>query len=315
MSTAIALRAHRHLLRPVAPKEIGGLFSFHYFNDASLGEFLGKLERNGHRPEVFIDSGGFSSFSQGVTVDLEDYARWLLRWRSALDHYANLDVIGDPRASLRNLLRLEQRGLRPLPVLHVGTDPEEIRRYKARGYPYLCLGGMVPHLTAMSASLRAGNASPALDWVRACHLMAAEEGVTLHGFGATNLPVMAGFPWRSVDSSSWAAGFRFGNVTTFDPVAGKWVNLVLRETQGIMAQAALLRFYGVDPLSLVRDGADSRVTMITLTARSYLVCLRWLRQRPGARQDLQLYLADTVANGKDGRVYSLAFSRSPEWVD
>lgn len=312
MSTAIALRAHRHLLRPIAPKEMGGLFSFHYFNGANLGAFLGKLDANGHRPEVFVDSGGFSAFSQGVTVDLDDYSRWLLRWRSALDHYANLDVIGDPRTSLRNLLRLEQKGLRPLPVLHVDTDPEEIRRCKARGYTYVCLGGMVPHLTAMSTSLRAGNVSSALNWVRACHLVAEEEGVTLHGFGATGLPVLTGFPWRSGDSSSWATGFRFGDVLVFDPVVRKWIKLSLRDTNGIMRQAALLRFYGVDPLSLVKDGADARLVMISVAARSHMVVLRQLRDH---RPDLQIYLADADCSARDARVYSLALSRSPEWVD
>lgn len=313
MSTAIALRACRHLLRPVEPKEVGGLYSFHYFKDTNLGEFLGKLERNGHRPEVFTDSGGFSAFSQGVVVELDDYVRFLLRWRSVLDHYANLDVIGDPRASLRNLLRMEQRGLRPVPVIHVGTDPEEVRRHKARGYSYQCLGGMVPHLTAMSQALRRGTPSEVVTWARACHEVAHEEGVKLHGFGATNFQVMLGLPWHSVDSSSWAAGFRFGNVYAFDPVAGKWVTMVLRDTQGIMRQAALLRFYGVDPLSLVKDGMDSRVVMITVAARSFLVALRWLRAR--GRPGFQIYLADSVAAGTDARIYSLALSRSPEWVD
>lgn len=299
------------LLAPVKPRELGGLFSFHYFKDADLGTFLDRLEANGYQPEVFTDSGGFSAFSQGVIVDLDSYARWLVRWKSRLHHYANLDVIGDPRASLRNQILLERKGLRPLPVLHVGSDPEEIRTYRARGYEMMCLGGMVPLLPVVASSLRGDQIHPAVDWLSKCHEVAKEEGVILHGFGATNIAVMRAWPWVSVDSSSWATGFRFGRVTVFDPLRKTIARLACRDTQTLLSYASVLRFYGVDPMDLIRDGDKTRIALVTLAGRSHLAMARWLRSLPGTLPGFQLYLADSAAFGTDARALALVLSTQP----
>lgn len=116
---------------PAVPKELGLLFSFHYMGERSLVGFLASL---GHRPRVFVDSGGFSAFTQGAAVDLLAYARWLRANASGIDHYASLDVIGDPRGTLVNQIRLEREGLRPLPSYGVEPtaivrDAEETRRF------------------------------------------------------------------------------------------------------------------------------------------------------------------------------------------
>lgn len=300
------------LLAPVKPRELGGLFSFHYFQDTEMDRFLEKMAVNGYQPEVFTDSGGFSAFSQGVTVGLDDYARWLLRWRKHLDHYANLDVIGDPRTSLRNQIILERKGLRPIPVVHVGTDPEEIRRYHARGYSRMALGGMVPVLTQMATSLRGGTPHEAVAWADRCHEVARDLGVTLHGFGATNVPVLRRWSWGSTDSSSWATGYRFGKVVAFDPLRGKVVWVTHRDQGEILRLAPLLRFYGVNPMDLIRDGEKTRIASIALAGRSHLALARWLRTRPGGSPGYQLFLADSSSSGHDARPLALTLSTPPD---
>src|SRR5262252_3555390 len=91
-------------------------------------------------PEVMADSGAFSAMTQGVPIDLDDYARWLLRYRHLFRVYVNLDVIRNAAATWENQLRLqEQYGLEPLPVFHVAEDWHWFDRYLAR-FPYIGLG-------------------------------------------------------------------------------------------------------------------------------------------------------------------------------
>lgn len=261
---------------PATPEEMGLLFSFHYMGERSLVSFLTSL---GHRPRVFVDSGGFSAFTQGATIDLPTYARWLRANAAGIDHYASLDVIGNPRGTLQNQIRLEQEGLRPLPIVHFGTPASEVRRYAERGYSYLCLGGMVPHLGSMSQALRFGKPHEGLSWLRSCHEVAEELGVGLHGFGVTAWSLVRGFRWRSVDSSSWSAAVRYGRLPVFDPSTGEWHTTPIRDVGKVMSLAPLLRSYGVDPTAIVRDMEETRRFTVIVAVRSWVAPSRWLAEK------------------------------------
>lgn len=274
---------------PAEPHEIGVLFSFHYYGTTDLVEFVGGLK---YEPSVFVDSGGFSAWSQGAVIDPHDYARWIRRNAKVISHYANLDEIGDARGTLRNQMKLERMGLRPLPVIHLGSSVEELRRYKARGYDYLCLGGLVPNMKLVRSELRAGGGRT-IDWLDELHVAAAELEVGLHGFGVTNWPLLLRYQWRSVDSSSWSSGYRFGNLNVFDPEAGRWHNFNLRDRSKIMKLRGLIRRYGCNPVSFIRDSglAKTRPEVVRLAARSWLVAQRWLNASP---RDLRKHLAGTA---------------------
>ena len=302
--TAKLIDLQKKLLAPVEPGEIGMLVSFHYWKRADPSRIL-QLD---HRPDIFVDSGGFSAFSQGATVSLDDYCRWLLRWRSVVTHYVVLDEIGDPRATLRNHLRMEQRGLRPLPAIHVGSSPEEIRRFKARGYDRQCLGGMVPHLGRIAASLRRGGDYDVCRWLEDCHVVAREEGVKLHGFGGTNWPILTHYPWATADSSSWAM-FRFGRTGIFDPISKRWSTIQNRDISGIMRHADLFRFYGAEPMDLIRDGGEIRFASITIAVRSWLAGVRTLRDSAGS--NIQLFLADPTPSLRDAKATAMILSTPP----
>ena len=80
-------------LAPAEPGELGFLFSFHYFHSEDLGEYL---DRHGYTASLFVDSGAFSAFSQGVEVRLTDYVRFVRENSRRITRFANLDVIGNP---------------------------------------------------------------------------------------------------------------------------------------------------------------------------------------------------------------------------
>lgn len=266
------------LFRPAEPGEMGVLFSYFYFKNVDLTRHIAK---QAYRPGVFVDSGGFTAFTQGVHVEMADYVRWVRKHAKVIDHYANFDEIGDAKGTLRNQLRMEQFGLRPLPVIHYGADPEEIRRYHRRGYDYMCLGGLVPQMKFARAEVNSGRGGPTLDWLDRMHGAAAELDVTLHGFGVTTWGVLLRYPWRSVDSSSWSASYRFGQIPIFDPALGRWHIVQLRNRQKIMRHSALIRLYGCDPVKFVRDSgmARTRPESIKLAVRSWLVAQRYARRR------------------------------------
>lgn len=283
-------------------KELGLLVSFHYFQNKDL---KAAIDNAPVKPTVFTDSGGFSAHSQGVDVDIDVYCSWLRRNQSHIDYYANLDVIGDWRGTLKNQLIMERRGFRPLPVIHYGSKPSEILRYARNGYDYICLGGLVPysfHLTRALTAIRENKQPPKMgfkiiEWLDECHEIARSEGVRLHGFGVTNWRAVTRYPWKSVDSSSWVSGAKFGSLILFDPSKGKWVKGGRLQTlKDMMRMSQLLRKYGLPVSHLACDTKFSTENMIKATARSWLVAQRHLNNArpPSTRIFLAMINPDQV---------------------
>ncbi len=285
----VNLKVDGDLFDAANDKEFGLLVSFHYFKNKDLNTVINNAPV---KPTVFTDSGGFSAHSQGVDVDIDEYCSWLRRNKSSIDYYANLDVIGDWRGTLKNQLIMERRGFRPLPVIHYGSDPSEIRRYSSHGYKYICLGGLVPYsfqLTQALTSIRNNRPPPKsglkiVKWLDECHRIAKDEGVRLHGFGVTNWRAVTRYPWKSVDSSSWISGAKFGSLILFDPSKGKWVKGGRVQTlNDMMRMSPLLRKYGLPVAHLACDTKFSTENMVKATARSWLVAQRHLNNaRPSS---------------------------------
>ena len=120
------------------------LVSYHYYKNTDLDALFAKHFTKPY-PDVFADSGAFSAMTQSVEIDWRDYAAWVKRWRHLFTAYANLDVIGNAEATWENQQRLENVGLKPVPVFHVGEDWSYLECMVKR-YTYIALGGLVPHL-------------------------------------------------------------------------------------------------------------------------------------------------------------------------
>ncbi len=156
--------------------------------------------------KIFLDSGAFSAFSQGVNIDIQEYIKFIKKYEQHLEVYAVLDVIGDPVGTYRNQMIMEKAGLNPLPCFHYGEDPTWLKRYLARGYEYIALGGMVPIPNA--------DLYPWLDTMFSKYLTDSNGMpiIKVHGFGMTSFDLMLRYPWYSVDSTSWIITGRTGGV-------------------------------------------------------------------------------------------------------
>jgi hypothetical protein len=112
-------------------------------NKKGKGEFIqwhrdrGLLNKN-----IFLDSGAFSAWTRKIKIDIDEYAAFVKKYLPHLAIYANLDVIGDAKATAKNQEHLEKLGLKPLATFHIGSSYDELEKMVKR-YKHLALGGLV----------------------------------------------------------------------------------------------------------------------------------------------------------------------------
>lgn len=247
------------------------LVSYHYYKDEDLRGLFEQYFKE-TMPEIFMDSGAYSAATQKTTIDIAAYADYLDKYKDMLSVLAGLDVIGDAEATYKNQQYLMKRGLDVLPTFHVGEDFSWLERYISDGHKYIALGGMVPY------SMQRGKL---FHWLSQCYAIfdrqwAAGKPVVFHGFGMTSWDLIKAFPWYSVDSSSWTAGFRFGRVPLFDEKLGKFQVVALRDVTGSFAYSDLIREFGYTPNDLCVDSQYDRGKIATISALSYVKAEAWL---------------------------------------
>lgn len=242
------------------------LLSYHYYKEQNLDDLFAKHFAPPY-PEVFLDSGAYSAESQGASIDIGAYGAFIHRYRHLLTTYANLDVIRNADATQANQDVLEGLGLHPLPVFHFGSHFSHLERLIER-YPYIALGGLVGKI---------GGAKP---WLVRCFKLSGGRSV-FHGFGVTTWEVIRDFRWYSVDSSSWTQGLRFGTVPIFDERRGTFVKARLGVGAEWAKHAAVVRSLGFDPHDFADRRRNDRFKVCAISALSYMLAERWLRQRHG----------------------------------
>lgn len=146
--------------------------------------------------KVFLDSGAFSAFTQGVEIDIGEYCDYIHKNDDIILFPSVLDAIGDAEGTWKNQEEMERRGTNPLPCFHYG-EPLDLLRHYVANYDYITIGGMVPISTVQLKVW--------LDdiWRDILCDASGTPKTKVHGFGLTSLPLMMRYPWYSVDSSTW----------------------------------------------------------------------------------------------------------------
>lgn len=249
------------------------LISYHYHRKHDPVEWLAQFPVP---PLLLLDSGAYSAMTQGFPIDVHEYATWLKRWTPYAMAYANLDVIRNPEATWAHQRILEDDyGFAPLPVFHVAEEWSWLDHYADR-YDYVALGVAGNHR-------RTADTPVYWSWLVRCFHRVQSKGVRLHGFGISNVGVVNALPFYSVDSSSWGASYRYGEMRVWD--RGRMVTFNKRRAY---EHAALIRRYGVDPGALMLDGDDRtrqshRTPLTVLATHSCLAWTDWLRERHGVQ--------------------------------
>lgn len=192
----------------VGPEGPGALLS--YWDIAATGtpehpwvEYLGTILG----APLFLDSGAFSAATQGGQVDLRRFITYCQETRGRWDLIASLDVIGDWEQSRANHVVMWAEGIGSIPTFHT-LEPFDWLDEMSSEYPYIALGGMV------------GRGGVALTkWLQDCWSVLRGRDVKVHGFGLSRQRLVFGFPWTSLDSTSWLAS-KYARVQTKD--RGAW---------------------------------------------------------------------------------------------
>lgn len=265
------------------------LLSYHYNKDTDLDAFAEKFD---DAPDIFIDSGGFSAMTQGATINIKEYAEFLRRYAHRITVYANLDEIGNAQKTLGNQKRLEDAGLRPIPVFHTAEDFSYLERY-VEAYPYIALGGMVPYMTQWKKLM---------PWIIKCFSIAGKRSM-FHGFGCTTWEIARRVPWYSIDSSTWCVSFKFGEVPLFDWKNGRFVRAKLGDVPGCKALRHLFDIHKFDWHDFADRSRNSRAHNAGVSAVAFTIAERYLRKvhgdlrLPSKQPGANVYLADSGGDG------------------
>ena len=188
-----------------------------------LLEYMKKQNKRGgatmgnRRVRLFLDSGAYSAWSQGVAIDIEAYIAFIKANLAFLEAYSNLDDLNSPKDTWRNQLKMEAAGLHPIPTFHFNEDEEWIKKYLSSGkYEYIALGGMVPESTTALQRW--------LDRIWREYLCGKDgmPKVKVHGFGMTTHELIWRYPWFSIDSASWVFAGRNGGLIVPKKTDGKY---------------------------------------------------------------------------------------------
>lgn len=156
-----------------------------------------------------LDSGAFTAHEQGRTIPIDEYCAFLHEHGDLFWQTIGLDVVGNAAATKANLAHMRGAGLNPMPVLTVDESVDEAAGLLGSECRHLCVAG--------------GVTEPVEQYGPRLAMLRKRLGpdVWLHGLGFSRGPVVAGTEVNSVDSSTWLAGKRWGQLVWFDPSTSK----------------------------------------------------------------------------------------------
>jgi hypothetical protein len=276
------------------------LISFHYWKKMSVVKEITPLWPK-KMPRVVLDSGAWSSFTQGVPIAIDAYIRWCHDSIPVTWWYSNLDDMTSWKITLQNQVIMEKAGLKPVPVFHTGEPWKVLEDYCER-YPFVAVGKIVPYSTRPAVIV---------PWIRRVFEIAAKRGTNIHGFGVSNCNLIKMFPFFSVDSSSWTSGHRFGTVKLWDRLTATMKTAWARTPADFNTNRALfmehryeeLPFYSKD----IRRG-DGRETMAAISAVAYCKMQDYIRERGNKRLALCLASANKMDLAASARAMGVLYA-------
>lgn len=181
------------------------LHSYYHLQPGGLETAWWEMNKK-HCPDLFMDSGAFTAYTQGVHIDVHEYIDFLKEHLDILTVYAGLDVIGDARGTWKNQRIMERAGLpETVPCFHMGEDWSFLERYVERN-EYIAIGGVA----------QARNRAQLVAFLDRCFEIICDcDGfprTKVHGFAVTSVDLLWRYPWYSADSTSWVVASRMGQV-------------------------------------------------------------------------------------------------------
>ncbi len=247
-------RVHIKVLNDAKAENL--LFSFAFIkNPVKLAELLSASQPK----RIILDSGAFSVWSKGDTIDIDAYADFALKFQALIDpsiklFIVNLDVLPgkwgyvpsneqiaeSAEQGWKNMLYLESKGLKVIHIFHQHEDFAILDKLRAHS-DYI---GISP---ANDVSMDEKKL-----WLDKCFAYLwddiSKKGLKTHGFAVTSHKQVFGYPFYSVDSSSWVMAARFGRIPV---MTDKWEikSLAYKDKEQVEKYWPYLVSIGIDRLA------------------------------------------------------------------
>lgn len=244
---------------------------------------------------VVFDSGAWSVFASGKTVDRDTHAAWVAARQAAGSRarYVGLDVIGDPDATWRNYQQ-QRRVAHVEPTLHYGEHPAAVDRLVADSPPWINLGGMVPMMKQPSKHRNVAA------WIAAVRRR-IPDSTRVHALGATHPAIGRLVAFDAVDSTFWLSAARYSVLALFDPTTANWRRFGFRSRNpktradgwdDTHTDGRWLRdTYDVNPTDLTTDPDPAWIERLSIISHARYAA--WLSERH--QRDVIVYLAGGAA--------------------
>jgi hypothetical protein len=179
------------------------LQSFYYVND-----FTKVMIKN--CKSFMLDSGAFTFFSSGKTVDWTEYVRKYAKFinENKIDLFFELDIdvlIGYEKVLYYRKMLEDITGKAPIPVWHKSRGKDNFYKM-CEDYNYVAIGGIV------SKEITQKEYNNFTFLINVAH----KNNAKIHGLGFTNLKGLTKYKFDSVDSTAWVSGNPFGAVYKFN---------------------------------------------------------------------------------------------------
>lgn len=151
-----------------------------------------------------------------IRITEENYIEYLKDFGGEYDFYAAFDWDFNDDGfenNLGSLLRMEEAGLKPVPVVH-DVEGDEIPYYIERGYPWVALGSrQIKNTKVLQKVVEKFEGT----------------GIRIHLFGNKRFEFLANYPIHSCDTVGWANEGRYGSVYWWNPNTNKADEIYLED--------------------------------------------------------------------------------------
>ncbi len=163
---------------------------------------------------IILDSGAWTLNNKksggGIVITNKGYEIFLKKFGHMFKYYFNLDsnFFSTPegfRENLNNQKKLEEAGLKPVPVIH-DYYRFEIDYYIDQGYDIVALGSIFNPITKKQERTYS-DVAYAVE-----KLIKLKSDIKIHLFASSSIIYLPKFPLFSSDSSNWSQNSRYGYI-------------------------------------------------------------------------------------------------------
>ena len=201
-----------------------------FVNDkGNIKNYFESIRNGDYKAKLFVDSGAFTMWTRGNSVDVDAYIEWLNANSDCIELFGQVDSIPGDRVcgasyeqvkeaaakTWENYLYMAERvhnksGL--LYTFHIGEPFEYLQTAleyvdsEGNHIPYIALGGMV----GKPKESRVNFLVKCFDIIT----KSSNPDVKVHAFGMTDWDLLEAFPFESADSTSWLMTGAMGGIMT-----------------------------------------------------------------------------------------------------